>query len=150
MSPSLGAMAAPSWQVQVFFDGDCPLCLREIRMLQRLDRRRQNIRFTDIAGPEFDAGSWGIEWSVLMSEMHGRLPDGQWISGVEVFRRLYAAVGFGSLVRLSRLPGIRQLLDLGYRVFARNRLRLTGRCDAGCELPGRTAGSSSTLSAANR
>lgn len=55
--------------------------------------------------------------------------------GVEVFRRLYAAVGFGPLAALTRLPGVAQLLDLGYRWFAKNRLRLTGRCaDGACEL----------------
>jgi len=65
-----------------------------------------------------------------MAQMHGRLPDGTWLQGVEVFRRLYAAVGFGPLVLLSRLPLISQLRDWGYAVFARNRLRLTGRCTA--------------------
>ena len=33
-----------------------------------------------------------------MAQIHGRLPDGTWLQGVEVFRRLYAAIGFGSLV----------------------------------------------------
>jgi predicted DCC family thiol-disulfide oxidoreductase YuxK len=32
------------------------------------------------------------------------------------------------LVTLARLPGIAQALDLGYRWFAKNRLRLTGSC----------------------
>ena len=27
------------WTIQVFFDGDCPLCIREIRMLAALDAR---------------------------------------------------------------------------------------------------------------
>lgn len=71
-----------------------------------------------------------------MARIHGRLPNGEWIEGVEVFRRLYAAVGFGPLVALSRVFGIRQLLDLAYDVFAKNRLRITGRCDAGtCAVP---------------
>jgi predicted DCC family thiol-disulfide oxidoreductase YuxK len=53
-----------------------------------------------------------------------------------VFRQLYAAVGFGRLVAVSRVPGISHLLRLGYHLFAKNRLRLTGRCaDAGCQLP---------------
>jgi predicted DCC family thiol-disulfide oxidoreductase YuxK len=52
-----------------------------------------------------------------------------------VFRCLYAAVGFGPLVALTRLPGIRQLLDVAYHAFSKNRLRLTGRCvDGTCEL----------------
>jgi predicted DCC family thiol-disulfide oxidoreductase YuxK len=47
-----------------------------------------------------------------------------------VFRQLYSAVGFGCLVKLSRLPVLSQFVGLGYRVFAKNRLRLTGRCKA--------------------
>ncbi len=36
-----------AFAVEVFFDGECPLCMREIRMLRRLDRK-DRIRFTDI------------------------------------------------------------------------------------------------------
>jgi len=71
-----------------------------------------------------------------MARIHARTSDGTWMQGVEVFRRLYTAVGFGALVAPTRLPGIAQLLDLGYRWFAKNRLRLTGRCaDGACERP---------------
>lgn len=129
-------MSEGSWKVEVFYDGDCPLCRREIRMLQRLDPRGA-IRFTDIAAPDFRPDPRGRTMAELMDRIHGRLPDGSWIEGVEVFRQLYDAVGFGSLVWLSRLPGIAQLLDWGYRLFARNRLRLTGRCspDGSCAVP---------------
>ena len=47
---------------------------------------------------------------------------------VEVFRQLYAAVGLGMFVWPTRLPIISHALDFGYKVFAKNRLRLTGRC----------------------
>ena len=40
---------------EVFFDGDCPLCMKEIRMLQWMDRKNQRIRFTDITDPLFVA-----------------------------------------------------------------------------------------------
>lgn len=73
----------------------------------------------------------GADRATLMARIHGRLPDGTWIEGVEVFRRLYAAVGFGPLVMLSRLPGVAQVADAAYALFARNRLKLTGRCEAG-------------------
>ncbi|MEM8863974.1 MAG: DUF393 domain-containing protein [Planctomycetota bacterium] len=123
------------YDVEVFYDGDCPLCLREINMLRRLDRQ-ERILFTDIAAESFDASRYGIDQETLMAEIHGRLPDGSWIIGVEVFRRLYTAVGWGWLVAPSRLPGVRQVLDFGYRQFAKHRLRLTGRCHAGaCEVP---------------
>lgn len=128
-----------AFEVEVFYDGACPLCVREIRMLQRLDRRGR-IGFVDIAAPGFDSASVGLSFQALMDRIHGRLPDGRLIEGVEVFRRLYSAVGFGPLVAVTRLPGVAQLLEGAYRLFAKNRLRLTGRCDAkGCELHARPA-----------
>ena len=123
--------------VEVFYDGDCPLCMREIRMLMGLDARRGRIRFTNIASPEFDPAPLGVDWDSFMRRIHARLADGSWIRGVEVFRRLYAAVGFGPLVWLSRAPGLSALLDFGYEKFAANRLKWTGRCTDACELPPR-------------
>jgi len=119
-----------NWQVEVFYDGECPLCWREIKLLRRLDRK-DHIQFTDISDPAFSAASYGMTMQDFMGEIQGRLPDGQWIAGVEVLRRLYAAVGLKPVVALTRWPGISHGLEWGYRVFARNRLRLTGRCDAG-------------------
>ena len=131
---SAAGHVSTDFDIEVFYDGGCPLCMREIQMLQRRDRR-QRIRFVDIAGDAFDAASVGLTWETLMDRIHGRLPDGTLIEGVEVFRRLYAAVGFGPIVALTRLPGIKQLLDVAYHTFAKNRLRLTGRCvDGACEL----------------
>jgi len=125
--------------IEVFFDGDCPLCMREIRFLARRDSGNR-ICFTDISVPTFAPLSYGLEQEDFMDRIRGRLPDGSMIDGVEVFRRLYAAVGFKWTVRLTRLPGIAHILELGYKWFAKNRLKLTGRCDAGsCEVPERSA-----------
>ncbi len=116
-----------SFDVEVYFDGDCPLCLREIKMLQWLDRGRR-IRFTNIAAVGFDPSLTGLSMVQLMERIHGRLPDGTRIEGVEVFRQLYGAVGFQRAVAFSRWSGIAHVLHLGYVLFAKNRLRLTGRC----------------------
>lgn len=125
------------FDIEVFFDGDCPICRREIAWLRRLDRRKR-IRFTDIA-PLDPAGTIdGVAWAELMAEIHGRLPDGRWIKGVEVFRHLYAAVGFGPLVKVSRWVGIDQVLEAAYAAFARRRLRWTNRCDASCRVEARS------------
>ena len=124
-------------EVDVFFDGDCPICVREIDMLRRLDRGHA-IGFVDIAAPGFDARTVGVSMEQLMDRIHARLPSGELIEGVEVFRRLYAAVGLRPLVALTRVPGISHLLDASYTLFARNRLRLTGRCvDGQCAVPAR-------------
>ena len=123
--------------IEVYYDGACPMCAREIAMLRRLDRAGR-IRFVDIAAPGFDAGTVGVSQEALMARIHGRLPDGTLIDGVEVFRRLYTAVGFGPAVALTRLPGVAQLLDATYAGFARRRVRLGGRCDAQTCTPSRT------------
>jgi predicted DCC family thiol-disulfide oxidoreductase YuxK len=136
MTAASSAPASATAPFEVFYDGACPLCMREIRLLRRLDRRGR-IRFSDIAATGFDAQARaGVDYGTLMARIHGRLADGTLVTGVEVFRRLYGAVGFGPLVALTRLPGIAQLLELGYVWFAKNRLRLTGRCEDGtCAVP---------------
>lgn len=130
--------ADPDFAIEVFFDGACPLCAREVAMLRRRDGRGR-IRFTDIAAADFDPSALGLDLATLMAVIHGRLSGGELVTGVEVFRRLYAAVGFERLVALSRWPVISRLFDAAYAVFAKNRLRLTGRCDHGtCDFPRKT------------
>jgi predicted DCC family thiol-disulfide oxidoreductase YuxK len=120
-------------EITVLFDGECPLCAREIAMLRRLDRGRGRIDFADIAAPDFDAARYGSRHADLMARIHGVLPDGRLVEGVEVFRRAYAAVGLGWALAWTRWPGLRAVADAAYRWFARNRLRLTGRGDHDCE-----------------
>ena len=112
--------------------------MREIRMLQRLDRH-DRIRFTDITDSGFNPADYGRSYDDVMERIHGRLADGTMIEGVEVFRQLYAAVGFSRLTSLTRLPGISSGLDWAYERFAKNRLKLTGRCvkdeSGACEIP---------------
>jgi len=115
------------FELEAFYDEACPLCKSEVKMIQRLDKK-QKILFTNIADPQFNATAYGKTLDQLMNEMHARLSDGSWITGVEVFRGIYSAVGFSWLVSATRMPGFSQFLDLLYGVFARNRLRLTGRC----------------------
>lgn len=124
--------AATSWQVKVLYDGDCPLCAREIRGLRRLDRRRGRLAFEDIAAPDFDAGRYGLDQDTVMARIHGVLPDGTVVEGLDLFRRAYEAVGLGWLLAPSRWPGTRRLFEAGYDWFARNRLRLTGRAGDDC------------------
>ena len=117
----------PGWKIEVFFDGECPLCVKEIKMLRWMDRKNL-IVFTDIMAPEFVPDEVGLDFETLMAEIHGRLPNGKLITGVEVFRQLYAAVGLSPVVAVTRFPGVSHGLEFGYRIFAKNRLKLTGRC----------------------
>jgi predicted DCC family thiol-disulfide oxidoreductase YuxK len=126
-------------RIEVFFDGDCPLCKREVAFLTKRDKHRRIVA-TDIAHASFDASKFGRSQQEFMATIQGRLADGTWISGVEVFRNLYAAVGFTRLVRISRFRPLAWILDLSYAFFAKHRLRLTGRCASNaCSIPAAVA-----------
>lgn len=119
-----------SRQIKLLYDGACPLCAREIRFLERRDAGRGRIQFEDIADPAFDPTEYGLEMRDLMARIHAILPNGTVLEGLEVFRQVYTAVGLGWLLAPTRWPGLRRVADLGYRIFAANRLRLTGRAAA--------------------
>jgi len=129
MSASVG-----DWDFKLLYDGDCPLCMREVRLLQKLDRRKGRLVLEDIAAPDFSADRYGRSFDELMGQIHGVLPNGQLVTGMEVFRRSYTAAGWGALVGFTSWPLLRPLCDALYTWFAKNRLRLTGRghvCEAG-------------------
>lgn len=115
-----------SWQIKVLYDGDCPVCRREMEQLQRWNRKGRML-LEDIAAPDFDPQAYGLDSASAMRRIHGVLPDGRVVEGMEVFRRAYAAVGLGWLLAPSRWPLLGRLFDRAYEVFARNRLRWTGR-----------------------
>jgi predicted DCC family thiol-disulfide oxidoreductase YuxK len=131
----LEEVAMTTQRLTMFVDTGCSVCAREARVLRKLDRRGR-IAFVDIAAPEFDGAVFGRSQRDLSATMHVRLEDGTWATGVEAFRKLYGAVGFGPLVMISRLPVVSQLLDRAYTVFARNRVRWFGGCDGdSCAVP---------------
>ncbi len=117
---------SPTHQIEAFFDDRCHLCHAEVALMKKWDRAGQ-ILFVDISDPAFEPAKYGKTLDELMAQMHARLPDGQWIIGVEVFRRLYKIVGLGLPVAISRWPIISPLLNLGYFIFAKVRLKLPRR-----------------------
>ncbi len=118
----------------ILIDGECPLCRHEANMMRRLDRGRGKLALVDIALPSFDAARYGTTFEAVMGSIHGVRSDGTLISGMEVFRRAYAAVGMSWLLSWTAWPIARPIADAVYSFFAKNRLRFTGRknaCEAG-------------------
>lgn len=127
--------------MKLLYDGECPLCVREVRLLAFINRKvHGRLALEDIAQPGFDASQYGRTFEALMGHIHAALPDGTLVTGMEAFRRCYAAVGLGALLAPTGWPVLRPLFDRAYSWFARNRLRITGRrhvCEAGrCAVPG--------------
>lgn len=117
----------PQWQIRLLLDGACPLCRREGAFLRRLDRGRGRLVVEDISAPGCDPGRYGLTRADALARIHGVLPDGTVLSGMEVFRRAYAAVGLGWLLAPTGWPLLRPVFDQLYAWFARNRPRLAPR-----------------------
>ena len=73
--------------VKVWFDSDCPLCVREISVMRRLDRRGA-IRFIDVqAGLECP-----LDAETLLTRFHAQEGDGPILSGARAFAAMWRAV----------------------------------------------------------
>lgn len=124
--------------IRIFIDGECPLCKREGAVILRMDRGRGLVVLEDIASPSFDPSQWGLTREQFNGAIHAELPGGGVVSGLEVFRRVYGVLSpvAGALWAVTAWPGVRVVFDGAYRVFARNRLRISGwfghpRCAGG-------------------
>jgi predicted DCC family thiol-disulfide oxidoreductase YuxK len=115
--------------VTVFYDGQCPLCRREIALMRRLDRARK-IDFLDVsaAGPS----SCPLDRETLLARFHA-LEDGRLYSGAAAFAAMWRAIPLlRPLGLLARAPLVLGLLESAYILFLRVRPRLqsaVGRWD---------------------
>ena len=111
----------------MLYDGECPLCVKEIEFLKARDKRRK-IDFVDIASSAYSpSDNAGIDYERAMRRIHGITSDGQVIEGVQVFRRLYEAVGLGYVYAIVQVKPIGALAEALYNVWAKYRMELTGR-----------------------
>ncbi|WP_431824091.1 thiol-disulfide oxidoreductase DCC family protein [Burkholderia sp. F1] len=111
-------------ELVLYFDGKCPFCVAQMRRLGKWNTR-QSVAFVDIAEPGFDPASLGADMAALNRGLHGRLPDGRVLTGIDSVLAAYTLVGRGWLVWPLRVPGLRNALAMLYRSLARNRHALS-------------------------
>lgn len=126
-----GAPGGATRPLRLLWDSDCPLCVAEVDGLKRRAAAfaAAPVEFVDVAaaGYEARADNGGVSYEAAMGRIHAVTGDGEVISGVEVFRRVYEALGMGWVYAPTRVPVIGALVERVYDVWADNRLRLTGR-----------------------
>jgi predicted DCC family thiol-disulfide oxidoreductase YuxK len=100
--------------VTVWYDGACPLCLREINLMRRLDRRNA-IAFIDVSTPE---SVCPIERSALLARFHARDVDGALLSGAAAFAAMWREIDvlrpLGLAARWTPLLALLEALYLGF------------------------------------
>lgn len=108
----------------VLYDHSCVICRNEMLRLQKLDKQ-QCLHLVDISNDKFSHEFWGFSNAELNKSLHVRNAQGQWLTGMQAIRHVYEQVGLGWIWLPSRLPGLKLLSDILYRLFARNRYRLS-------------------------
>ena len=131
------------WPLTLYFDGECPLCAREIRIL-RARAIPDRLQFVDISDEAFDAGTLGFTREHMESSLHARFEDGTWVKGLDATLWSWRAAGLGAWAAPLSWRLTRPLLNIGYRLFCRWRPHLawlphpdgSARCRGeSCEIP---------------
>lgn len=137
-----------NWKIKLLYDGECPLCVREVNFLTKKDRGRGIVKFVDIADPNYDPeDNAGIDFATAMGRIHAILPDGTIIKNVEVFRQVYEYLGMGWVYAITKVPVLGAVADWLYEIWADWRLKLTGRPDIDTIIANRNKKLSSSNSA---
>ena len=122
------ASKATNWKIKLLYDGECPLCVREVNFLLKRDAGRGIVNFVDIADLNYQPEeNGGVDFETAMGRIHAVLPDGTVIKNVEVFRRVYEELGMGWIYAITKLPILGAIADWLYNIWADWRLALTGR-----------------------
>ena len=112
-----------STQFKCFYDGECPLCRREIGTLKK-SIPKKNIAWLDINEGHLPTGKTKED---AMQLLHLEASDDHHhqIIGIEANYTLWELAGFKRLIHILRSPYIKPILNCGYLLFARYRHKLT-------------------------
>ena len=120
----------------LFYDGFCPLCVREMAQLRQIDKQGV-LQLVDIQLAESQALYPQIDFSEASRILLALTADGHLLRGLDSTHAAWSAVGLGYRTAWLRWPVVRWFADRAYLYFAANRYRisywLTGqaRCDNG-------------------
>ena len=106
-------MTAP---LQVYFDGGCPVCSREIAFYKARPGA-DGFHWVDVSRDDAPLGP-GLTRNMALARMHVRRADGTLLSGAAAFAAMWRRMpGFGWLGRLIGVPPFGALAELAYRGF---------------------------------
>jgi predicted DCC family thiol-disulfide oxidoreductase YuxK len=114
----------------VLYDADCGVCSRLMAAWGPTLQRR-GLALAPLQSTWVQERT-GLPLTELLSDIRLLQPNGQLLSGAEAYRDIMRRIWWTyPLYLVSRMPGLREIFEWGYRTFARHRMRIS----AGCGLP---------------
>jgi len=110
-------------ELTVFFDGFCPLCVREMDQLRARDRHGL-LRLVDIHAENFSVEYPDINKDAANKVLHAQQTNGAMLYGLDANCKAWELVGSRRL-KFLRWPGVRFIADFGYWMFARYRYKIS-------------------------
>lgn len=102
--------------VEVYFDGSCPMCRREIAVYQNITPD-QPIAWVDVSKPDTPLPQ-GQSKEQLMARFHTCTAQGELLSGAAAFVHVWAQLpGWRVLAWLAKVPGMLWLMEKAYNGF---------------------------------
>lgn len=112
-----------SWPLTLYYDGQCPLCLREIQMFLKRNQRGR-LQLLDISATATEPLP-GLTREQMLDCLHASFGDGRVVSGIDATYWSYCAVGLGWLVKPLAWRWARPFWQWSYRQFCQLRPHLT-------------------------
>lgn len=125
----------------VLYDGQCNLCVNTVNVLRKLGTTA-NLEYIDLQQADVSAIVPNVDQSQLLAQLHVVEAEGQLFRGADAIVRIMRTIPQLRWISfIYRIPGLKPLADVLYRIIAKHRYRLFGRkdeCESGvCKLPDR-------------
>lgn len=117
-------MNAPVNTDTLYYDGNCPLCMREVRLLSRI--ADNGLALVDLH--EVLDGSGQPTRLEKLSTLHLQTADGEWLTGVDATVTAWSHTRWGWLFSVLRWPLLGGVADVVYRYWARKRYQRLYGC----------------------
>lgn len=109
--------AADARALTVWYDGDCPICTAEIRLMRRLDRGSA-IEFVDLSLP----GPCPPDRNARLARLHAQARGGAIVAGAAAFVAMWRVLPpLRPLAALASPPPVLWLLERAYGLFLKLR-----------------------------
>lgn len=108
----------------VFYDGNCPLCMKEMDALKSADKANK-LDLVNIHSLRFEQDFPEISKQAAMTKLHAYDNQGQLLLGLDVTVGVWRTVGKHRWLGLLRLPGVKFIADKSYLFFAAHRMKIS-------------------------